>query len=205
MAVSLPVDGQTITHLSIATQTTDTSGGYGLQGMGVFGTALGIHGRDSLMVAGDLVLDHADVVGEGVLVLKSKQPKRLIARNSTLTNLAIDNPTRVTLQGDLRITGHLTIKAGTFATDEGTLMLTPTCQTKLLVGGQLKTGLIVRSALPVSRLAINLPLTGLLNPVAALPAPVIWIVRQGAVVQGSDCYASLAHKKNVPPPEVPAL
>lgn len=202
IAVSLPVDGQTLTQTPVGIQTVDTSREQGLLGMGVFGPVLGIHGADSLLVAGDLVLDHASVVGEGVLVLKSQQPKRLISTNSTLTNLAIDNPAQVTLEGDLQVTQHLTVREGTFATDNGSLMLAPACQTQLLAGGQLKTGPTVQPALPVARLAINYPLTGLLSLTPPLPAPAIRVTRrEGPTAQADNQYADLAHEKPLLPPE----
>ncbi len=202
IAVSLPVDGQTLTQ---GEQTADTSRGQMPVGMGVFGPVLGIHGHDSLMVAGDLVLDHADVVGAGALVLKSRQPRRLQSTTSTLTNLVIDNPTQVTLAGDLRVTGHLTVKEGTFVTNNGILTLTPACQTQLLAGGQLKTGPIVRPAFPAARPLLSHALTGLLHLTTALPAPVIRLTRWRApAVQAEGHYASLTRQKPVPPPEVAA-
>lgn len=203
LAVSLPVDGQALTPAPAGVQTADTSREQVPLGMGVFGTVLGIHGRDSLMVTGDLVLDHAEVVGAGALVLKSRQPRRLRSTNSTLTNLVIDNPAQVTLTGDLRVTGHITVKGGTFATNNGTLTLTPACQTLLLAGGQLKTGPGVRPALPTARLVLNQSLAGLLQLTPSLPAPTIRVIWWGApAVQAEGHYASLTRKKPVPPPEV---
>ncbi len=206
LVVSVPVDGQVIPQAPTAVATADTSREQVSLGMGVFGTVLGIHGSDSLMVAGDLVLDHADVVGAGALVLKSRQPRRLMSTHSTLTNLVIDNPTQVTLAGDLRVTEHLMVKGGTLVADNGILTLAPACQMQLLAGGQLKTGPIVQPALPVARLSISCSPDGLLCLMPMLPIPVIRAIRQGgATVQDDDQYASLAYSKPVPPPEVSDL
>lgn len=203
IAVSLPADGQTLPLASSVAQPADTSREQVPLGMGVFGAVLGIHSSDSLIVMGDLMLDHANVVGEGVLVLKGRQPRRLMSTNSILTNLAIDNPTQVTLEGDLRVTKHLTVKGGTFAADNGTLTVTPVCQTQLLAGGRLKTGSAVHSVLPVARLAINYPLSALLGLTPALPVPVVRVIRRvGATDPDDDHYVSLTYRRHVPPPEM---
>ncbi len=206
LAVSVPVDGQAPVQERVETKTNDTIQATVLNGLGVFGRALGIHGQDSLVVAGDLILDRADVVGEGVLLLKSDRPQQLIARQSSLNRLAIDNPNQVALHGDLRIKKRLAVKQGTFNTTDGNLRLDPACQTELLAGGQVKAGPVVDHALPTSRWAVNYSATGLMGLTPVLPAPVSRTHERGThAVQPALRYASLAHKKPVPPPETGTL
>ncbi|PRY27022.1 hypothetical protein CLV58_13524 [Spirosoma oryzae] len=206
LAVSVPVDGQAPLERTTDAQRMDTSRTSQLRGLGIFGKALGIHGQDSLLVAGDLVLDRAEVVGEGVLLLKSRAPQQLIARHSTLINLAIDNPTQVTLRGDLRVKQSLTVKEGTLIDRDGNLTLDPTCQTTLLAGGQLRTGPIVRPAVPLTRLLIGYPDNGLTAQTPSLPVPLSRTGKRGAYARLNTIrYASLAGEKPVPPPEMAAL
>ncbi|GAB3741769.1 hypothetical protein GCM10028816_50700 [Spirosoma lituiforme] len=108
-----------------------------MRGLGVFGQSLGIHGGDSLGVYGDLVLVHAEVVGEGVLVLKSRHPQHIVSNHSTLSNLALKNPTRVDLQGELRVKQSLTVDQGVFAVSATQLEMDLGSQLRLLRGAQL--------------------------------------------------------------------
>lgn len=109
----------------------------GMAGLGVFGSVLGLHGSDTLTVRGDLVLDRADVVGDGVLSMQGKKPARLVARHSRLAHLHIRAEKGVTLQGDLRIERSLTIETGILDVRTATMILGTQAQLRLLPTGKL--------------------------------------------------------------------
>lgn len=78
-----------------------------------------------LIVTGDLILNNADIAGQGSVILKSNQKQALKSTNSTISNLEIQNPLRVTLTGDLTITQSLVIDMGIFDISKANLQINP--------------------------------------------------------------------------------
>lgn len=76
-------------------------------GVGIFGPVF--IQNDTLALWGDLVLEHAQMQGAGVLTLIETKPQRVVSHQSRIDNLALLNPTRVTLHGNLVIEKTLTI------------------------------------------------------------------------------------------------
>ncbi|GAB3958107.1 hypothetical protein GCM10028805_51900 [Spirosoma harenae] len=111
-------------------------------GVGVFGAVMGIHG-DTMGVWGDVVLDSANVVGEGQLSLRGRSttepvaPQRIVAKHAQVQHLHLANPGKTMLLGDLRVEKSLTVETGVFDVSAGKLEQGATCQIRLLRGAQL--------------------------------------------------------------------
>jgi hypothetical protein len=85
-------------------------------------------------VRGDLHLQEAAIRGQGQLLLIDTLPQNIYAHQSSINQLTIDNPSLVSLEGQLTITGRLNLQAGTFDTRNALLQLADTAQ--LLITGQ---------------------------------------------------------------------
>jgi hypothetical protein len=96
-------------------------------GMYIHGS-MGIPEGSGIAVFGDLYLDSANLIGAGTLAMQGNKPQNVVALHSQISNLRIDNPSNVCLQGDLRITNSLAVMQGVFDTQHGTLLLTDTTQ-----------------------------------------------------------------------------
>ena len=111
-------------------------------GVGVFGPAMGIL-ADTLGIWGDVVLDSAVVIGNGVLSLrghspnKPAMPQRIVAQRSEVQYLHLASPGKTVLLGDLRIEKSLTVEQGVFDVSAGKLEQGATCQIRLLRGARL--------------------------------------------------------------------
>jgi hypothetical protein len=73
---------------------------------------------------GDVFLDSAKIVGQGVLSFNGHLPQHLSAKASQVANILINNTTTVSLKGDLLITESLEIQKGIFDTRLGKLSFT---------------------------------------------------------------------------------
>jgi hypothetical protein len=73
---------------------------------------------------GDVFLDSAKIVGQGVLSFNGHLPQHLSARASQVANILINNTTTVSVKGDLLITESLEIQKGIFDTRLGKLSFT---------------------------------------------------------------------------------
>jgi hypothetical protein len=100
---------------------------------------------------GNLYLDSVPSVGQGTLTMQSNSPKTLTAKHSTIANLAICNPTTVTLVGDLSITQSLTIAQGVFDATAASLTISPAATVLCTQGGTLLNSPTIHAALPLSR------------------------------------------------------
>lgn len=123
--------------LLLAAPSQAQTGESSLNGMGVFGTGLGLHGTDTLTVWGDLVLEQTEVVGEGTLTLRGHRPARIVAHQSTLQKLHVANTTRVMVHGDLRVNQRLTVEQGTLDARPARLTLPNACRIELGIEGKL--------------------------------------------------------------------
>ena len=82
----------------------------------------------------DVYLDSVTSVGEGVLGMKSHHPQTLVALESRVAHLVIDNLTGVKLRGSLTITDTLQIRHGVFDTRLGNLRFST--HTEVVLGKQ---------------------------------------------------------------------
>ena len=127
-------------------------------GMAVFGKVLGIHGADTLAVQGDLILVEAEIVGEGTLSLCASQPQRITARKSSVQHLHIDNPTKVTVQGELTIQKSLVVESGVVDSRMAKFVLSDSCCLHIQAGGHVlwqETPLLVKQAKDVPQTRLN--------------------------------------------------
>lgn len=98
---------------------------------------VGVFGEDSLGMFGNVYLEDAHQVGDGVLVMCDTKPQLLTANNSTINNLYITNPTKVTLKGNLLIMKSLVVDSGVFDVRQGNLILSDYATLKIMHGGNL--------------------------------------------------------------------
>jgi hypothetical protein len=103
-----------------------------------------------LTTFGNLYLDSVPSVGQGTLTMQSNSPKTLTAKHSTIANLAISNPTVVTLVGDLHILQSLSIEQGIFDASRANLYLTDTSIIHLQQGGRLLKSSSLITAMPLT-------------------------------------------------------
>jgi hypothetical protein len=73
---------------------------------------------------GDVFLDSAKIVGQGVLSFNGHLPQHLSAKASQVANILINNTNTVSVKGDLLITESLNIQKGIFDTRLGKLSFT---------------------------------------------------------------------------------
>jgi hypothetical protein len=104
-----------------------------------------------LTTFGNLYLDSVQTVGQGTLTMQSTSPKTLTAKHSTIANLAISNPTVVTLVGSLSITHSLSIAQGIFDATAASLTISPTATVLCTHGGTWLNSTTIHAALPLSR------------------------------------------------------
>jgi len=82
----------------------------------------------------DLFLQNAEVSGSGELRLKANHPQKIHAFRSTIACLTLDNPTQVSLTGDLKIENKLSVKNGVFDVRQGKLKLKEDAKVELMNG-----------------------------------------------------------------------
>lgn len=100
---------------------------------------IGIFNNETLAVFSPvIILNKTEQIGSGTLLIKSAHPQKINSTNATLNNLVIDNPSVVTLKGNLHINHSLTLKDVTFDISDGTLNLDPTATVTLINKGHLK-------------------------------------------------------------------
>jgi hypothetical protein len=102
-----------------------------------------IKGQMGIMEGGTLAsynylyLDNASVKGAGSFIITSEAPQTILAKNSDIDNLAIDNPTTVSLVGDLTINNSLAINRGVFDASKGHLIMADSVNINLLNGAKI--------------------------------------------------------------------
>jgi hypothetical protein len=133
-------------------------------GLYVKNNALGTFGDKALTVFGDVYLDNADIQGTGALTLASDKPQKIVAHNSKINNLVIDNPTVVTLEGQLLIRQKLTVSNGVFDTRNALLEFADTAQIRLEAKGRILKKCPHLDSVPPPIAGINSPVSDCLHP-----------------------------------------
>jgi len=94
-----------------------------IQGFYVQGNVLAIFDKSVLSVKGNVVLNHANIQGEGTLMLTDNKDIDLVSTFSSVQHLVINNTHTVTLRGSLTIQKSLKVQQGTFDVQHGNLIL----------------------------------------------------------------------------------
>lgn len=102
----------------------------------VSNTLIYITPNSLIALKGDLVLEKGKILGRGTLLLKNDTPQEITCHQGYIENLSIDNPTKITLDGNLKIGDMLVVKSGIFDISEGKLVINPN-NIELLLGGSI--------------------------------------------------------------------
>jgi hypothetical protein len=98
---------------------------------------MGIMEGGTLSTFSNLYLDNASIKGPGTFIITGEAPQTILAKNSDINNLTIDNPTTVSLVGDLTINTSLVVNRGVFDASKGHLIMADSVNINLLNGSKI--------------------------------------------------------------------
>ncbi len=92
---------------------------------------------DLLITGCDLILDSANVLGQGKVILKNSEKQYILSTKSKVNHLLIHTPTSVQLLGDLQINKSLSVYIGIFDVSEAKLTMGGNSTLSLINGGKI--------------------------------------------------------------------
>lgn len=172
------------------------------QGLYVSNTKIYISEKATLTVAEDLVIDNSKILGDGEVIMKSKKPQKINCKNASISKIIIDNPTKITLTGNLNITKKLTVKHGILDITQGNLII-DSSNVHLLFGASIYNhkNLEVKDATPMQPISTEYYSTSNAiftdnNIVIILPE-----YTKNGITFNDAFYRNTTLKKVIPPPD----